>query len=99
MLYESYERRRTARLFWDQVLQDQTQALQAVPLVRRSYPVQAASAASTVVHALQLTHERPDFGVTSVASGGVDVEVSEEVVLRTPFASLVRFSKADGSSP
>jgi polyhydroxyalkanoate depolymerase len=31
-------------------------------------------------------------------SGGIDVAVTQQVVLRTPFASLVRFAKADGSS-
>jgi poly(3-hydroxybutyrate) depolymerase len=98
MLYESYEIRRTARDLWGQVLDVQAQALRAVPPLRRAYPVRATLAATDVLNALQLTHDRPDFGVESVMSQGIDVEVTEEVVLRTPFASLIRFAKSDGSS-
>jgi polyhydroxyalkanoate depolymerase len=98
MLYESYEIRRTARHFWGQLLDVQAQALRAVPPLRRAYPVRAALAATDVLNTLQLTHDRPDFGVDSAMSEGIDVDVTEEVVLRTPFASLVRFAKSDGSS-
>ncbi len=98
MLYETYEIRRSAQQFWGQVLDDRAHALAAVPLVQRTYPVRATLAAADVYKALQLTHERPDFGVRSVMSEGIDVDVTEEIVLRTPFASLVRFSKSDGSS-
>ena len=76
----------------------QAQALESVPLVQRAYPVRATLAATDVYNALQLTHDRPDFGVESVMSQGVGVDVTEEVVVRTPFASLVRFAKSDGSS-
>jgi poly(3-hydroxybutyrate) depolymerase len=46
-------------------------------------------------------HDRPDFGVTTVMSGGVDADVHEEVVARTPAGSLVHFvkSSAAGSRP
>ena len=40
-----------------------------------------------------VTHERPPFGITRVISGGREVAVSEQVVHRTPFCSLVRFRK------
>jgi poly(3-hydroxybutyrate) depolymerase len=98
MLYETYEIRRTARHFLGQVLDDQSRALRAVPLLQRAYPVRATLAATEVFSALQLTHDRPDFGVESVMSQGIDVDVTQDVVLRRPFASLVRFAKADGSS-
>jgi polyhydroxyalkanoate depolymerase len=99
MLYEAYELRRTATRFWGQVLDVQAQAARAVPApLDRTYPVRAVLATAEAYDALQLTHDRPDFGVASVLSGGLDVLVSEEVVASTPFASLVRFTKADGSS-
>jgi polyhydroxyalkanoate depolymerase len=41
-------------------------------------------ASSEVVSALRLTHERPKFGIEGV---------TEEAVLETPFATLVRFAK------
>src|SRR6476620_1776153 len=98
MLYESYKHRRTARRLLGRALDVQSQALGAVPPLQRAYPVRATLAATEVFNALQVTHDRPEFGVASVMSQGVDVDVTEEVVLRTPFASLVRFAKSDGSS-
>jgi poly(3-hydroxybutyrate) depolymerase len=41
----------------------------------------------------RLTHHRPDFGIASVRIGEVDVPVREEVVHRTPFATLLRFAR------
>jgi poly(3-hydroxybutyrate) depolymerase len=40
-----------------------------------------------------LTHVRPSFGIDSVTVAGREVAVREEVVARTPFASLLRFAK------
>ncbi|MBT9487692.1 MAG: polyhydroxyalkanoate depolymerase [Rubrivivax sp.] len=42
---------------------------------------------------VEVTHQRPDFGITSIDVAGVPVPVDEEVVLRTPFATLLRFAK------
>ncbi len=98
MLYQAYEMRRTALDLFGQALDLHTETLKKVPALDRHYGVRAALASARVLHALQLTHERPDFGVHTVMSGGVDVDVREHVVTRTPFASLVRFEKADGSS-
>ena len=39
------------------------------------------------------THTRPDFGIRSVTIDHREVAVTEEVVHRTPFCSLVRFKK------
>jgi polyhydroxyalkanoate depolymerase len=41
---------------------------------------------------------RPNFGITSVRVGKATVDVTEEAVLRTPFATLLRFRK-DWSKP
>ena len=39
----------------------------------------------------KLTHHRPEFGIDTVNVGGEDLPVREEVVSRTPFATLLRF--------
>ena len=41
-----------------------------------------------------LSHRRPHFGIETVKLGKRKVAVSEEAVLRTPFATLLRFRKA-----
>jgi poly(3-hydroxybutyrate) depolymerase len=53
----------------------------------------SVAAASDVFARLGLTHERPRFGLDCVASLGQLHEVTEEVVMRTPFATLLRFRK------
>ncbi len=99
MLYHVYEFRRTAIELQLQALQLQTRALRALPApVADSLPVRVSLAAADVYSALEVTHTRPEFGVRTARSGGAEVEVREEVVASTPFASLVRFTKADGSS-
>jgi poly(3-hydroxybutyrate) depolymerase len=40
-----------------------------------------------------LTHQRPPFGIDQVMVGNREVEVTEEVTLRTPFATLLHFKK------
>ena len=99
MLYRLYEMQRTSMQLSSLVLDLQAGALRRLPApLGMSYGVRTALAASELYATLRLTHHRPDFGVQSVMSRGVDVEVREEVVERTAFASLVRFEKADGSS-
>jgi poly(3-hydroxybutyrate) depolymerase len=51
------------------------------------------SAAFEVISCMGTTHTRPDFGIRSVTVGHREVAVTEEVVYRTPFCSLVRFKK------
>lgn len=41
----------------------------------------------------QLTHTRPDFGITKVDIGNTSVPVTEEVVLDMPYGQLVRFCR------
>ena len=50
-------------------------------------------AGSKLLELSGLMHTRPPFGIASVVSGGRETAVSEEVVHRTPFCSLVRFKK------
>ena len=99
MLYHAYEARRAMLQGWGRALEPSARSLRSVPgPFGRSYPVRAALAAHQVAQALRLSHNRPDFGVSSVMSQGVDVEVHEQVVTSSPFGSLVRFAKADGTT-
>jgi poly(3-hydroxybutyrate) depolymerase len=41
----------------------------------------------------ELTHTRPSWGITSVASDGAERTVTEEITVETPFATLRRFRK------
>jgi polyhydroxyalkanoate depolymerase len=51
-------------------------------------------AACELVALAGLRHERPAFAIDSVAVGGKEVAVQEEVVYATPFGSLLHFRKA-----
>ncbi|MEY8877215.1 MAG: polyhydroxyalkanoate depolymerase [Leptothrix sp. (in: b-proteobacteria)] len=57
------------------------------------------AAAHEVFSRLRLTHRRPAFGIDSVTLGEGDtahsVPVTERLVLRKPFGSLLRFERAD----
>jgi poly(3-hydroxybutyrate) depolymerase len=99
MLYDAYEFRRGMVDRMGHVLGIPGQVVSSIPepLVQ-SYPVRTSLAAAQVVGALQLSHERPDFRIRAVLSSDEVVEVSEDVVASTPFGSLIRFLKADGSS-
>ncbi|HEX3952585.1 MAG TPA: polyhydroxyalkanoate depolymerase, partial [Stellaceae bacterium] len=48
---------------------------------------------------IRLTHTRPPFGIDRVGVGNRDVAVREEIVARTPFASLVHFAKDEIATP
>jgi polyhydroxyalkanoate depolymerase len=51
------------------------------------------AAACEVFSCTQLTHQRPAFGISSVAENGCTVSVHEEVADQTPFCTLLRFRK------
>ncbi|MBB5392401.1 MULTISPECIES: polyhydroxyalkanoate depolymerase [unclassified Herbaspirillum] len=61
--------------------------LPAHPVMRR------LASACEVFARTQLTHVRPDFGITAVDDDGCTVSVREEVVAGTPFCSLLHFRK------
>lgn len=56
------------------------------------------AAACQVLTLAEMTHHRPPFGIDSVLVNGAAVAVTEEAVLVTPFATLLRFRKA-GAPP
>ena len=64
-------------------------AWRGVPL----YPVSKLAALMELVSLAGLTHQRPEFGIGMIESGGKIYEVNEEVVLARPFGSLLRFRK------
>ncbi|WP_298963247.1 polyhydroxyalkanoate depolymerase [uncultured Methylobacterium sp.] len=51
------------------------------------------NAAARMMMRTGMTHARPSYGIPSVRVGNRDVPVTEEVALRTPFGSLLRFRK------
>ncbi|HTV74202.1 MAG TPA: polyhydroxyalkanoate depolymerase [Candidatus Acidoferrales bacterium] len=56
-------------------------------------PLRSFAAASELIARAGLTHVRPPFGIASVRVGDKEVAVTEEVTLRTPFATLLHFKK------
>ncbi len=53
------------------------------------------AAALEMLGRYELSHTRPDFGITAVESGGREVAVREEVALDLPFGRLLHFAKDD----
>ena len=51
------------------------------------------SATLEVLDSLQLTHERPEYGIVDVVSGGSKVAVFEERAASVPFGTLLHFRK------
>ena len=97
MLYHAYQ----AQTDWLHPLQ--RAALAGASWLRYGLPaspsaMQVASAWE-VFSRLRLTHQRPAFGIGTVQRGGRNVQVCEEVVLRTPFATLLRFACDDEAPP
>jgi len=56
-------------------------------------PPRIFTAACALVDLVRLSHERPAFGIESVALEGRTFEVREEAVRRTPFCTLLRLRK------
>ncbi|MBX3571012.1 MAG: polyhydroxyalkanoate depolymerase [Mesorhizobium sp.] len=53
-----------------------------------------------MVSRFELSHSRPEFGITSVRVGNRDVPVTEEVALDLPFGKLLHFAKdIDSAQP
>ncbi|MFS8973156.1 polyhydroxyalkanoate depolymerase [Cupriavidus necator] len=50
-------------------------------------------AACELIALARLTHHRPAFGIDSATVAGQPVQVTEEVVVRTPFCSLLHFRR------
>ena len=46
-----------------------------------------------LLHRLGMDYEKPEFEITHVTSGGIDVVVQEQVALEKPFCRLIRFKR------
>lgn len=95
MLYRAYDARSmmltpifTAATLQSRMLRGLAPAGADVPSLR------GLRAWAETVSALELSHERPEFGIDGVTVDGRGVAVEEEVVRSTDFGSLLRFSKA-----
>ena len=64
---------------------------------RANYIFKSIAAAAEIVNRAHLIHERPSFEIDSVEISGQTVPVSEEKILDTPFATLLRFKKEAGN--
>src|SRR5579863_6223777 len=73
---------------WRGVLEHPLSPFGGGPLVR------GASAAMEMLSHAGLSHERPPFGIGSVAVDGAEIAVHEEVALPGPFCNLLHFRKA-----
>jgi poly(3-hydroxybutyrate) depolymerase len=94
MLYDAYQAHNDAlsslRLMaqaWRGVLDHPWAPFGGTPMVR------SASAAMELLAHAGMSHERPDFGIRSVAINGAEVPVHEEVAAADPFCNLLHFRK------
>ncbi|MCC5857264.1 MAG: polyhydroxyalkanoate depolymerase [Ectothiorhodospiraceae bacterium] len=94
MLYQAYQAHQD--LMWS----SRTLARLALPALNLPWfggfgtaTMRKLAASYEVFSLAELTHRRPDFDIRSVRVGREDVPVHEELVLETPFASLLRFRK------
>jgi poly(3-hydroxybutyrate) depolymerase len=94
MMYQAYQAQ--SDLMWPlralaklsvPMLQDRRFGLSAHASLRQ------AAAACKVLELAEVTHRRPPWNLPSVLVGGEPVTVTEEVVMTTPFATLLRFRK------
>jgi poly(3-hydroxybutyrate) depolymerase len=94
MLYYAYQAHndalsslRVLAQAWREVLDHPWSPYGDTPLVR------GVSAAMELLAHAGMTHERPEFGIRSVAIDGAEVPVREEVAASTPFCDLLHFRK------
>ena len=94
MMYQAYQAQ--SDLMWPlrsfakmslPMLQDPTFGFADQPSVRQ------AAAAVRVLELAEVTHKRPPWRIDSVLVKGEPVPVTEQVIVTTPFATLLRFRK------
>jgi len=69
------------------------------PLFANHPLVRGAAAACEMVSRAGMGHERPPFGIKSVSIKGKIIEISEAVVARHPFCTLLHFKKENVKRP
>ncbi|MEO8059083.1 MAG: polyhydroxyalkanoate depolymerase [Burkholderiales bacterium] len=60
---------------------------------------QRVSAGLDLMHRLSKEYEKPEFGITSVKVGSVDVAVQQKVAIEKPFCRLLRFKRFTDDPP
>jgi poly(3-hydroxybutyrate) depolymerase len=60
---------------------------------------QRLSAGFDLIHRLAKEYEKPEFEITRVPVGGVDVAVQEQVAIEKPFCRLLRFKRFSDDPP
>jgi poly(3-hydroxybutyrate) depolymerase len=65
------------------------------PLIEDAPLVRGAAAAMELLSNAGMSHDRPNFGISSIEIGGKKVAVTEEVVASRPFCNLLHFRKED----
>src|ERR1700733_10632946 len=66
---------------------------QALPRITDNAALRNLTAAYELIARAGLTHVRPPFDIDKVTVGNREVEVSEHVADKTPFATLLHFKK------
>jgi poly(3-hydroxybutyrate) depolymerase len=94
MLYHAYEARRRLGTPLHGMAALSVHAFRRLPEpLPTARSLRPARAAAETLHALRITHERPNFHIDSIKMGDEEVPVREERVASTPFATLLRFTK------
>jgi poly(3-hydroxybutyrate) depolymerase len=94
MLYGAYQAQLDAVAPVKALANVMVDALEWLPPRLRNDPVvRWLSANNEMIGRSGLTHQRPSFGIDSVKQNGRPVPVREEVVMTTPFGSLIHFAK------
>ena len=95
MLYRAYEFNRRAGAPVFAASQLTARALHALPSrLAVAPPVRHLRAACDIVARARPTHDRPAYGIEEVSMGsGRMAEVYEKALMRTPFATLLQFTK------
>jgi polyhydroxyalkanoate depolymerase len=100
LMYQAYQSH--ADLMWPL----RAAARLAVPMLQdptfdmaERVPHRHAVAACKVMALAEVTHRRPPWGIDEVLVDGAPVEVLEETAGATPFATLLRFRKAQVAAP
>jgi poly(3-hydroxybutyrate) depolymerase len=97
MMYHAYQAQ--ADLMWPaRALAGAALPVLADPRLRHlagHAPQRHVAAACELLRLAEITHRRPDWGIASVVAHELEMPVQEQVVLRTPFATLLRFHKPE----
>ena len=105
MLYAAYDAQHTFMEPWRLMARQSADWLhhvlpapaEGVPSWREMFAggvlTRSLAATQEVFSRWRLTHSRPDYGITSVVSNGLECGISEEAVMSTPFGTLLHFRK------